>query len=245
MNNATLLYRIAYNNNYDELRLENRSLFLIDRITSSYKNDEDFINHYYNKSVINNFIKNHNNIKGNIVIDYRSDIDDKRELLPIYNQENIVFKDDTYNNKLSEIEKARRLLFNSKNQMFTKLLLKSKLFESDLNKYITLDEDEVKYAKANNIEVSLFNHRYYVSFKALFNHRINSTKLGLIRNAYQDMLDILKDKIMKKDSNTLYFYNREVRLLMKKYYELINEISISNLKVCNKIKNNKYILCKE
>ena len=37
MNNATLLYRISYNNNYDELKLESRSLFFIDRIDSFSK----------------------------------------------------------------------------------------------------------------------------------------------------------------------------------------------------------------
>ena len=244
MNNATLLYRISYNNNYDDLRLENRSLFLIDRITSSFKNDEDFINHYYNKMEINKFIRNHNNIKGNLLIDYRNDINDKRELLPIYNQENIIYKDDSYNNKLSELEKARKLLFNSKNQMFTKLVLQSKIFEKELNRFVTLDNDEEKYAKANNVEISLINHRYYISFKSLLNHRINSVKLGILRNAYQDMLDILKEKITSKNSNTLYFYNREARLLMKKYYSLTSEISISNLKV-RKMFNKKYILCKE
>ena len=59
MNNATLLYRISYNNYYDELKLESRSLFFIDRITSSFKNDDDFINHYYNKDEIKDFIKKH------------------------------------------------------------------------------------------------------------------------------------------------------------------------------------------
>ena len=244
MNNATLLYRISYNNNYDDLRLENRSLFLIDRITSSFKNDEDFINHYYNKNVINDFIKKHNNKKGNIVIDYRKDINDKQELLPIYNQENIVYKDDSFNNKLSELEKARKLLFNSKNQIFTKLLLNSKLFEKDLYKMVDLDEEETKFAISNNLELAYINNKYYISFKSLFSHRMNSIKLGTLRNAYQDMLDVLKDNILRKDSNTLYFYNREIRLLIKKYYDLVNEITISNLKI-GKIKNNKYLLCKE
>ncbi len=243
MNNATLLYRISYNNKIDELRLENRSLFFIDRITSSFKNDNDFINHYYNKTLIHDFIRKHNYVKGNIVIDYKKGINDKEELLPLYNQkEFVVYKDDSYNNKLSELEKARKLLFNSKNQLFTKLLLKSHLFEDELDKYVTLEEDELKFAKSNNIEISIINNRYYVSFTSLLKHRINSPKLGILRNAYQDMLDVFKERIMKKDANVLYYYNRELRLLIEKYNDLVSEITINNLKV-NKVLNKKYTLC--
>ena len=245
MNNATLLYRISYNNNYDELKLESRSLFFIDRITSSFKNDDDFINHYYNKDEIKDFIKKHNNIKGNIVIDYRKDFNNKETLLPLYNQkDNIVYKDDSYNDKISELEKARKLLFNSKNQLFTKLLFNSKLLKNELNRFVTLEDDEVKFAKTNNVEVALINNRYYISFTSLLKHRINSNKLGLLRNAYQDMLDVFKERIVQKDNNTLYYYNREFRLLIEKYNELINEISVKNLKI-KKIKNCNYILLKK
>ena len=135
-------------------------------------------------------------------------------------------------------------MFNSKNQLFTKLLFNSKLLKNELNRFVTLEDDEVKFAKTNNVEVALINNRYYISFTSLLKHRINSNKLGLLRNAYQDMLDVFKERIVQKDNNTLYYYNREFRLLIEKYNELINEISVKNLKI-KKIKNCNYILLKK
>ena len=241
MNNATLVYKIDYNK---QLRLENRSLYLIDKITSSFKNDEDFIKHYYNKEEIYKFIKENGNQKGNLVIDYKKDQNIKEELKPLYNiKEGIVIDEDFYNNQITEIEKARKLLFNSKNQIFTRLLLSNKTLEFAFNKYIDLDIEEVKFCRNNNIKLKNVNDKFYVSFKSLLEYRVNSPKLGMIRNAYLDMLNILKNRIMQLDRNTFYFYNRELRLLIEKYKEMINIMTIKNIVVNPKIKKScKYVI---
>ena len=52
MNNATLTYVIKSSDEIKRLRLESESLFVVDRITSNYKNEKDFIDHYYNKEFL-------------------------------------------------------------------------------------------------------------------------------------------------------------------------------------------------
>ncbi len=231
MNNATLIYKIQYNNSSKELKLENQPLYLIDKITSNFKNDDDFINHYYNKERILNFIKDNGNTKGNVVIDYKKDVYEKEELKPLYDIKDIVIKEDLYNNNYSELEKARKLLFNSKNQIFARIILKSNIFKEELNRYIDLNEEEVRFATINDIEVKYINKRYFVSFKSLLVYRINNKKLGYLRNAYHDMLNILKKRITEKDNSTIYYFNRELRLLIDCYKELINNISVKNVRL--------------
>lgn len=250
MNNALLIYRIQSNNTFKDLKLEHNSLYLIDKITSGFIDEKDFISHYYNKDKIYDFEKSNGNIKGSLIIDYRKNIEEKKELKPLYNiKDKIVINEDFYNNKITEIEKARKLLFNSKNQAFTKILLNSHLLDYELNRLIDLDDEEASYAFNNKLDVKLINNKYYTSFKSLLIHRINSNKLGILRNAYQDMLDVLKNRINEKDGSTFYYYNRELRLLINKYQDMICIMTVKNLKVhslfLNKNKqNNKKLVIK-
>ena len=232
MNNATLYYRINYNNEDKELRLENQSLYLIDKITSDFKNEEDFITHYYNKDKIDSFIKENGNTRGSLYIKYTKNIKDKKELELLFDSDDkIVLNEDFYNNQITEIEKARKLLFNSKNQLFTKILLTSHILDTELNRMIDVNEEEKKYALNNGVEVKNVNNKYYVNFKELLYYRTRVVKLGILREAYQDMLDVLKDRIMKLDGGTFYFYNRELRLLIDRYKNMINLMTIKNFKI--------------
>ncbi len=235
MNNATLTYVININNNIKSLRLENKSLFMVDRITSIYKNEKEFLSQYYNKDKIDKFIHENGNIEGKLVISYSLNKKEKEEIEPLYNsKETFFFKDDPYENKITEIEKAKRLLFNSKNQLFTKLLISNNTLDKELNRMINLSDEEVEKAKEFRIRTTIINNKNYISFKDLFLYRINYSKLGCLRNAYQEMLNVLKEKIIELDYNTFYYYNRQLRIIINKYYELIKEISINNLKI-NKI----------
>ena len=245
MNNATLTYIIKSNNDIKSLKLENESLFIVDRLTSNYKSEKDFLNHYYNKDKIDKFIKDNGNIEGKLVISYSLNVNNKEEIEPLYNSNEVFFfKDDPYENKITEVEKARKLLFNSKNQLFTRLILSNNTLDRELNRLIDLSYVEAQYIKDLGIKPIQINNKNYVSFKTLFSYRINSPKLGLLRNAYQEMLNILKEKIMSLDYNSFYFYNRQLRIIIKKYYDLIKEISVDNLKI-RKIKLScKYVLNK-
>lgn len=243
MNNATLTYVINYNNQIKRLKLETQSLLYVDRYTSEYKNEDDFIKNYYNKGMIDNFIRENGNIKGKLVVSYTKNMKEKEDVMPLYNsQEEFALVDNPYEGKITEIEKARKLLFNSKNQMFAKLVISNNTFENHLNKMIDLSLEEAIYLKKCGFSPIFINNKNYISFKSLFEYRIKSPKLGCIRGAYQDMLKTLKNELMILDDSTFYFYNRQLRILINKYNELIQEFFIKNLKI-KKIKFNKqYVL---
>ena len=243
MNNATLMYVIDSNQGQHNLRLESESLYHIDNYTSDYKNEEDFINNYHYKDKIYNFIKENGNNKGKLVISYAKTANDKENLQPLFNsKEGFVFDEDPYEGRLTEIEKARKLLFNSKNQLFTKLILANNTLDRQLNKLIDLTEEENEYVSNFGIKTALINNKYYISFKSLFEYRTIAQKLGYMRNVYQEMLNVLKSRLMFLDDNMFYFYNRQLRIMINKYNELISEISVNNLKL-RKIKIKcKYVI---
>lgn len=243
MNNATLMYIIKNDNETKKLKLETESLYYMDMYTKNYKDEKDFINHYPKKEMIDKFIKENGNNSGNLVVSYTMNMQEKEDISPLFNsKENFEFKDDPYEGKVTEIEKSRKLLFNSKNQMFVKLILSSKILDKELNRLIDLSEEENEYATDYNLKTYYINNKHYISFKTLFEYRIISLKLGYLRNAYQDMLKTLKDKIMSLDSNSFYFYNRQLRIIIEKYNKLINELTVNNLKIKNISPYCKYVL---
>ena len=227
------------------LRLESEPLLYIDNCTRGYKNEDDFINHYYARDKIEKFIEENGNNKGKLVISYAKSVNSKEDLQPLYNDKNdFTFTDDPYTGRITDIERARKLLFNSKNQLFAKLVLENNTLDRQLNKMIDLTEEENKYITVFGIRTIFVNNKYYVSFKSLFEYRTLCTKLGCIRNVYQEMLDVLKSRLMYLDDSTFYFYNRQLRIMMNKYDELKNNLTIRNFRVGKLIYLRKYVLKK-
>lgn len=229
MNNATLSYVIGSENNMRRLNLESENLFNVDKYTSRFKNEEDFINHYYFKDKIDNFIKE-NGKNGRLVVSYTSGVNNRKDLVPLFNtNSNFIFRDDPYLGKITDVEKSRRLLFNSKNQLFTKLILSYKTFDSFLDNLIDITDEEKKYLDSYGIDTTVISDVSYVSFKGLFDYRLKVNKLGFLRSLYEDMINSIKKDIMSLDSNQFYLYNRELRIVIDKYYSLINYYSVKNL----------------
>lgn len=244
MNNATLLYIIKSQDETKSLRLENETLYSVDMYTSQFKNQEDFINNYPNKEKIYSFEKQNGAKNGKLVVSYAKSTKEKENIEPLFdNQEDFIFKDDPYEGRLTEIEKARKLLFNSKNQLFARLILKNNTLGRELNKLIDLTNEENDYITKLGFTTIYVNNKYYISFKSLLEYRIKEDKLGYLRNAYQEMLNVLKSRMMFLDDDTFYFYNRQLRIMIKKYKELINSLTVKNLKI-NKIRKDTFYVLK-
>lgn len=245
MYNATLTYVINSNNEIKRLKLESESLYYVDKYTSEFKNEEDFIKHYHNNALIYNFIRENNNTKGKLVVSYTKNMKEKEDITPLFgSNEEFEFKDDPYVGKITEVEKARKLLFNSKNQLFARLIIANKTLEKELNKLLNLSYEEAKFLSSFGFSPITINGKNYISFKSLFEYRIKTVKLGFLRNAYQDMLKTLKEKIMELDSTTFYFYSRQLRIMIDKYYELIGNLSVKNLKIKKVNYNCSFVLIK-
>ena len=244
MSNATLMYVINNGKDTRNLRLITESLFNLDKYTCNFKNEDDFINNFQKKNDIEKFILE-NGKKGHILINYAKSVTEKEQILPLFNSKDIfIFKDDPYEGKITEVEKARRLLFNSKNQLFIKLVLSFKIIDKVLSNLIEINDKEYDQLVKYNFHPSYINYRYYIDYKSLFEYRLHVNKLGCIRNCYEEMLDDLKTRMMELDGNSYYYYNRQLRIAINVYNEMINkELFIKNLKIKN-LKNNKYILCR-
>lgn len=248
MHNATLMYIIQNKDEVKSIRLENESLYSVDMYTSKFKNQEDFIKNYPNKEKIYTFQNQIGRTDGKIVVAYAKSTKEKEKLEPLFdNEEDFIFKDDPYEGRLTEIEKARKLLFNSKNQLFARLILKNNTLGKELNKLIDLTDEENDYITRLGFQTIYVNSKYYISFKSLLEYRIKEEKLGYIRNAYQEMLNVLKSRMMFLDDDLFYFYNRQLRIVIKKYKKMINLMTVKNIKIknarkiliCNKITRRK------
>lgn len=246
MNKATLNYIINVGNNERVLRLETEPLYTMDRHTSPYLNEKDFIAHYYNKDKILKFIRDNGNIEGRLTITYAKSVQDKQELPIIYNNKSgFVFEDDPYEGKITEIEKARKLLFNSKNQMFTRLVLSLGILNDFQSKLIDLTDKEASFVRKQGIEVIDYDNKYYIRFKDLFRYRLKSKKLGYLRLVYEDMLAVVKEEIMDYDDNDFYYYTRQLKYAMNRYMDMIGELSVKNLKIRRLRPNRRYSLIKK
>lgn len=246
MNNATLMYVIKSQDEIKSIRLENESLYSVDMYTSQFKNQDDFIKNYPNKEKIYSFEKQNGAKDGKLVVSYAKSTKEKENIEPLFdNQEDFIFKDDPYEGRITEIEKARKLLFNSKNQLFARLILKNNTLGRELNKLIDLTNEENNFITKYGFKTVYVNNKYYISFKSLLEYRIKEEKLGYIRNAYQEMLDILKSRMMFLDDDTFYFYNRQLRIMIKKYKELISSLTVKNLKIKKIKKDTSYVLMRK
>ena len=243
MRNATLNYIIDTGVGERILRLESGSLFYMDRNTSPYRNEEDFICHYYNRNKIYKFIKENGNLRGRLTITYAKSVEEKENVPILFNTKtDFVFDDDPYEGKITEIEKARRLLFNSKNQLFTRLLTSTTIMDDFKKKLMIVTDKERLTLEKNGYKTFLYQGNYYVRFNSLFEYRLNNKRLGNLRNLYEDMLNGIKREITLLDDNDFYYYNRQFKYIIDKYNKHTNELSVSNLKIGNIKPNNKYVI---
>lgn len=243
MNNSSLNYIINVNGKEKELYLESLPLYELDNYTSNYPNENEFIKKYSGKDKIEKFLKENKVGKGNLVIKYTKSQKNKAILPILYNsKEKIEFAENPFEGKITEIEKARKLLFNSKNQLFVKLVLESKLLNKLCNNQISITYKEKLVALDNGLDVIEKDDETYIDFFELFRYRYYMEKLGTLRNVYEDMLQIIKNKIYDSNDEDFYYYSRQFKILINKYNELISKNTIKNLSFKKINIKNKYVL---
>ena len=239
MNNATLEYVISDNSGTRNILLESGSLFNVDQFTCDFKNENDFISKYQHKDIIYKFIKSNNNTKGRILIKYKKNEKEDKEILPLFNAKDIFI----YNNdSITDLEKAKRLLYNSKNQLFIKLAFSENTFDSFLNNLLDLTSEEALFLSDLGYKIYYINGKNYISFKTLLEYRLNVLDLNIIKKTFIRMLDSLTKSIFKLDDDEYYFYNRQIRLLLDKYYDITAVMSIKNFKIVKINKKFNYVL---
>ena len=212
-----------------EVMIYKDDLSKIDRLTSSFKNANEL---KMNESIREKASQYGSNLKnGEFNISYLGGYT-KKVIKPLFNDNmEIILTDDLFKNRVSETEKARKLLFNSKKQLFSRAVYKNNNINDSLNIELKLTEEEKNILVLAGIEVFNYNYRYYVSLKSLVKYRINHNKLGAVRPIYENALDAWKKEIGKLNEDELYFYSRELRILLNDYINYTKNLTVNNLKV--------------
>lgn len=203
----------------------------IDAFTSEFKNDKELYQNVPNGRRLDDFVYE-NKQKGRFKIVY-ADRENVTRVVPVlYDEEPIMIDDDPTNGIVSESEKARRKLLNSKEQLYSKIFLLNKDVDNAKKLSIEISPDEYKLLKKLGVDAYTMNKGYFVSLEDLFRYRAENPKLGAIRPLYEEALSLWKDKMDKLPYDDIYFLSREYRVIdsiCNKIRE--NGISVSNLRI--------------
>ena len=162
MASASLGLKINDNNTENSIiTLETGTLRYIDSIIKSFpheqalKNDEEFLEKTSNlsKQAIQN---------SKVILTYIKNNNEKLQLKPIYN-DNVPIQ--TKSNALdlipSEVERARKLMFSSKNQLFLSMFFRNQALVRTTYSTIKMSAKEYKKAKECGLNILLKDGEYH------------------------------------------------------------------------------------
>ena len=222
---------LSYTNKKDSVILLSGSLSEVDHFTSTFYNYDDLI-------MDNNCWSSIKTISDGEVYDEDFhlmilDVNGIRSEVPILFNDNapIFTKNNFYENEISEIESARRLLFSSKNSYFLSEFLLDDEISETIFFTLPLAEEEANFIRKKNIDISVlsFDERLEVLAVDVLKYALTHKKLGGLRFLFEDAIDIWADRLYEKGNDEIYLYCRNLRILKKKYITYVNEKNIENL----------------
>jgi len=236
---ANIELRINSKDDNKNLILESGTLRYIDNITKSFRDAESLKNAEEFSGRISNLAPEE--LKNNkIYLYYIKNNDDKVQLKPIYDDsEPILVRANSIEGEISEIEKARKLLFSSRNQLFLSLFLNHNSLSKTTYGTIRMTPSEYKYAKDAGLSTFVKDGEYKVFIRDILKYRLNNKKLGIMRTLYEDTLEEWKKRMLGLSEEDLYFYSRELRVLINEYhYKKIPRKAVFNLNINNNVLQN-------
>ena len=227
MARASLSYFIKDKN----IVLFSDALVNIDIYTTRFNSAKDMYNQSVYQEDLNAFNREYKSTgKFKVVYIDRGNV--TRVLPVLYDGSEINVDDIVEQNIVSESEKTRRKLLNSKEQLFSKLFLLNKDIENAKCLSIEISYDEFKLLKNNGIYTYTNNSSYYVSIEDLIKYRASHKKLGKLRPIYEEALDIWKEKMDRLSYDDIYYLSREYHIIDKNYKKVREKgISINNLNI--------------
>ena len=235
MAKALLVYTTYDNSNsiINSTTLESGSLYYVDKVIKGFSSKEELLNSF----MYNNYIDKTND--GNLKLYYIKNNSYKEELPLLINDDKPIFLDDDYlKGEISELERARKLLFKSKNKSFLRNFLENEMLSDTIMFDIKLSNKEYDFAKKRELPVFELDNDYFVHARDLFEHVLEKDKIGLLRQVFEETLEVWKKKIKNYgiDSETVYYYSRNLRILINDYYYNIKlNKKISNLSISQKL----------
>lgn len=220
MRKAVLCYVIKEANTQHEkiLTLEEGSLFYVDKCVNSFSNEKLLLSHPYYAEKIKNFKEQNNNQEGKIEIRYVKDTLFRETLPLIYHQEiPISIRSDLLKERIPEVERARKLLFQSRDQIFTRMILHDETMAPTFDYRIKIQMNEWKKAKEYHIPIIEEDGEYFIHFRDILKCRIAFQKLKGFRSLLEDMLEAWKNNMFELSDEELYYYSRHLRYQIEQY----------------------------
>ncbi len=227
------------NNENNELILLNDSLRTVDNCTRFYK-DADAMRHSPEfQSRIEGFLKHNKNFIDGQDLDSVGEFavsfilnSDNREYLPIMfdDETPIRMRTTSLETTKCEVERARKLLFTSKNKMFLKRMLNDERFEDTTAFNIKLRLPEYKEMSKKGVKPQLIDGEYYMTINDILQYFSTVDKVGPMRSLVEDALEVWKEKMLDLDDELLYYYSRNLRLAINAYdHDKVAKKLVSNL----------------
>jgi hypothetical protein len=240
---AILIYSIKNDDNtMDYINLEDSNLHTIDKLTSKYASIDELKNIPKYKEQIDRFLKQKQKIdSGEIKLFYIENKDYKEELKILLNEKNsLKINKDITNETITEFEKARKLLWSSKNNKYLKLFLKNDRLKDTLNFMIKIqNKKEYKLLKDHGMMIKLYQNSLYTSVIDILRLKLILHNVTYMREIYEETLEswrkYLEDDNMSLDNK--YYYGRELKFLYEEYKNYLKRdeksFKIKNLQLYN------------
>lgn len=223
MRKAVLSYVVKDKNGNQErqVTLEEGSLFYIDKCTSAFKDIESLKKHPYYSKKINNFLEANECSYGEVKLYYVRDALVKEELPFLFNDnKQIQVRNDFLKEQTPEVEKARKLLFQSRNQVFAKMMLNDEKMRNSFNYRMKIDDLELRKARKYNVPVTTIDGENFIHFQDILKCRICFQPLKDFRALVEDMLESWKNNLFDLPDEELYYYSRHLRFMINEYDKL-------------------------
>lgn len=145
----------------------------------------------------------------------------KQELPLIFNDnEPIYITSNHYDGRVSEVDKARKLLFSSKDKKFMRDFLENEILSSTVSFTIPISDVETRSIISGNINLPIINTldgRRVVFASDVFKASLEQKKLGKLRDLFETSIDIWSEKMSSKNDDELYYYSRNIRAMILDY----------------------------
>ncbi len=201
------------------INIETGALRYVDSITKSYKNVDELLSDETYALKVKPYRMNHTiDDNSDLVLTYIRNNEEKVELDVLFDDEDeIRTRTSSLEDIKSETEKARKLLLNSKHQMFLTSFLLNKNLKDTTSPTVKMTLNEYRIAKKEGYPVSTYDGEYHISIGDVLKYRLDHKKLGPMRLLVEDTLEVWKRKMLGLSNEDLYFYSRELRMLINEY----------------------------
>ena len=207
------------------------SLEEMDAFTKKFSSVDDLRNSSSIKWILEPYSDQFNPKQCRFVLFFIED-NDKKDCIPIILDDSrpIITIKNTFNgNVLPELERARKLLYSSKENSFLRNMMQEQWFSDTTGCLIRLKPYEAHELASAGFGLVHNSSDYYAKIEQIFEYRLSRKKLGYMRELFEDSLEMWKEKIEALPSDILYYYSRNLRIGINSYYNGMKEqISISH-----------------